>query len=103
MHVSSGRSSFFWLSFALFACLILTPLADGNTPTTNIRGPLQSRFCFVGWKQWRLAGTRLHQLEPAAAIRGPHHGDVDSDAIEPDDVLHYRLPIHVPFVAHFLW
>jgi len=64
-------------------------------------GPLQSRFCFVGWKQWRLAGTRLHQLEPAAAIRGPHHGDVDSDAIEPDDVLHYRLPIYVPFVAHF--
>jgi hypothetical protein len=31
--------------------------------------------------------VELHQLEPAVAVRGPQHCDVDSDAIEPDDAV----------------
>ena len=30
----------------------------------------------------------LAQLEPAVAVRGPHHRDVASDAVEPDDAVH---------------
>ena len=30
----------------------------------------------------------LRQLEPAVAVRGPQHGDVASDAVEPDDAVH---------------
>src|SRR5215216_8195618 len=30
----------------------------------------------------------LRQLKPAVAVRGPHHRDVDSDAVEPDDTVH---------------
>jgi hypothetical protein len=31
--------------------------------------------------------VELHQLKPAVAVRGPHHCDVDSDAVEPDDAV----------------
>src|SRR3954451_5354681 len=30
------------------------------------------------------------QLAPAVAVRGPHHGDVGTDAIEPDGAVHRR-------------
>src|SRR3712207_6520336 len=30
----------------------------------------------------------LRQLKPAVAVRGPHHRDVDSYAVEPDDTVH---------------
>ena len=32
--------------------------------------------------------VELRQLNPAVAVRGPHHCDVDSDAVEPDDAVH---------------
>src|SRR5207244_4157666 len=32
--------------------------------------------------------VELRQLKPAVAVRGPHHWDVDSDAVEPDDAVH---------------
>jgi hypothetical protein len=28
------------------------------------------------------------QLNPAVAVRGPHHGDVGTDVVEPDDAAH---------------
>src|SRR5918995_2092924 len=31
--------------------------------------------------------VELVQLEPPVAVRGPHHGDVASDAVEPDDAV----------------
>src|SRR5918992_280365 len=30
------------------------------------------------------------QLNPAVAVRGPHHGDVGTDVFEPDDLAHPR-------------
>jgi hypothetical protein len=30
----------------------------------------------------------LRQLNPAVAVRGPHHGDVGTDVVEPDDAVH---------------
>jgi hypothetical protein len=32
--------------------------------------------------------VELRQLKSAMAVRGPHHCDVDSDAVEPDDAVH---------------
>jgi hypothetical protein len=34
----------------------------------------------------------LRQLKPAVAVRGPHHRDVDSDAVEPDDTVQVSAP-----------
>src|SRR5437763_3856788 len=32
--------------------------------------------------------VELRPLEPAVAVRGPHHGDVGTDVVEPDDAVH---------------
>ena len=32
--------------------------------------------------------VKPRQLDPAVAVRGPQHGDVLSDAVEPDDTFH---------------
>src|SRR3712207_6334268 len=32
--------------------------------------------------------VELRQLNPAVAVRGPHHGDVGADVVEPDDAVH---------------
>ena len=32
--------------------------------------------------------VELRQLKPAVAVRGPHHGDIGADAVEPDDAVH---------------
>ena len=32
--------------------------------------------------------VELRQLDPAVAVRGLHHCDVDSDVVEPDDAVH---------------
>src|SRR5213593_1959214 len=46
----------------------------------------------------------LRQLEPAVAVRGPHHRDVDSHALEPVDTVYRRsldrrlaLKLHTKF------
>ena len=36
----------------------------------------------------RLRRVELVQLEPPVTVRGPHHCDVASDAVEPDDAVH---------------
>jgi hypothetical protein len=36
----------------------------------------------------RRRGVELRQLDPAVAVRGAHHGDVATDAVEPDDLVH---------------
>ncbi len=30
----------------------------------------------------------LRQLEPAVAVRGPHHCDIDPDIVQPGDAVH---------------
>src|SRR5205823_6294448 len=32
--------------------------------------------------------VELRQLNPAVAVRGPHHGDVGTNVVEPDDLIH---------------
>jgi hypothetical protein len=32
--------------------------------------------------------VEFRQLKPAVAVRGPHHGDVGTDVVEPDDPVH---------------
>ena len=34
--------------------------------------------------------VELRQLNPAVAVRGPHHDDVGTDVVEPDDAVHPR-------------
>src|SRR5436190_19299730 len=34
--------------------------------------------------------VELRQLDPAVAVRGPHHREVGTDAVEPDDAVHPR-------------
>src|SRR6188474_1330559 len=34
---------------------------------------------------YRRRRVELRQLNPAVAVRGPHHGDVGTDVVEPDD------------------
>src|SRR5919205_950979 len=34
--------------------------------------------------------VKPRQLDPALAVRGPHHGDVGTDAVEPDGAVHPR-------------
>src|SRR5213595_104879 len=34
--------------------------------------------------------VELRELNPAVAVRGPHHGDVGTDVVEPDDAVHPR-------------
>src|SRR5216110_3677321 len=40
----------------------------------------------LGSDRWRR--VELRQLNPAVAVRGPHHGDVGTDVVEPDDAVH---------------
>src|SRR6195256_1516283 len=41
------------------------------------------------------------QLNPAVAVRGPHHGDVGTDVVEPDGLVHPRpLDSRLPFQLH---
>ena len=43
----------------------------------------------------------LRQLDPAVAVRGPHHGDVGTDVVEPDDAVHPRpLDRRLAFQLH---
>src|SRR5437764_4640542 len=48
--------------------------------------------------------VELRQLNPAVAVRGPHHGDVGTDVVEPDDAVHQtpldrRLAFQLPYRA----
>src|SRR3954454_17707315 len=42
----------------------------------------------LGSDRWRR--VELRQLNPAVAVRGPHHREVGTDAIEPDRAVHRR-------------
>src|SRR2546430_9339849 len=45
--------------------------------------------------------VELRQLNPAVAVRGPHHGDVGTDVVEPDDAVHPRpLDRRLAFQLH---
>src|SRR5437764_695188 len=45
--------------------------------------------------------VELRQLKPAVAVRGPHHGDVGTDVVEPDGAVHPRpLDLRLAFQLH---
>src|SRR5207247_4137616 len=45
--------------------------------------------------------VELRQLKSAVAVRGPHHGDVGTDVVEPDDAVHpTRLDRRLAFQLH---
>jgi len=46
------------------------------------------RRCVCRLSAGRRRRVELRQLESAVAVRGPHHCDVDSDVVEPDDAVH---------------
>src|SRR5215469_5340632 len=48
------------------------------------------RRCVFRLSADRRRPVELHQLKPAMAVRGPHHYDVDSDTVEPDDPVRPR-------------
>src|SRR3712207_6479446 len=49
----------------------------------------------------RRRGVELRQLYPAVAVRGPHHGDVGTHAVEPDGAVHRRtLDLRLAFQLH---
>src|SRR5262245_50188994 len=55
--------------------------------------------CVLRFGADRLRPLKLRQLEPAVAVRGPHHDDVGSDALQPEDAVHpgpldRRLALH---------
>src|SRR5215218_7613687 len=45
--------------------------------------------------------VELRQLDPAVAVRGPHHGDVGTDVVETDGPIHRRpLNLRLAFQLH---
>src|SRR5688500_19104570 len=45
--------------------------------------------------------VELRQLNPAVAVRGPHHGDVGTDVVEPDDLARpWSLDLRLAFQFH---
>src|SRR5687767_4156931 len=45
--------------------------------------------------------VELRQLNPAVAVRGPHHGDVGADVVEPDDAARPRpFDLRLAFQLH---
>ena len=74
--------------------------------TANMMRRMPSVFAgaFLRLSADRPRRAELHQLEPAVAMRGAHHGDVDADVVEPDDSVHPRsrdwhlaLQLHAKF------
>jgi hypothetical protein len=74
-----------------FGSMLLQPandvvdVVDGEHDATDAQ---RVRRCVCRLRVDSRWPMELHQLEPAVAVRGPHHCDVDSDAIEPDDAVH---------------
>src|SRR5215208_3709445 len=83
--------------------LVLRDLADelgtvaaqaGNDVVDVVDGEHDAAYAQrVHRRAFRLGSDRrrrveLRQLEPAVAVRGPHHGDVGTDVVEPDDAVH---------------
>jgi hypothetical protein len=57
---------------------------DGKHDATYAPACSPARFPFSADRRRRV---ELRQLNPAVAVWGPHHCDVDSDVVEPDDTV----------------
>ena len=65
----------------------------GATYAQRVRG------CVFRLSADRRGTVELHQLKPAVAVLGPHHGDFDADAVKPHDAVRptsLGLPSQVP-------
>src|SRR6478752_3343258 len=56
--------------------------------TANMMRRMPSAFAGAFFGSARRRRVELRKLDPAVAVRGPHHGDVGTDAIEPDGAVH---------------
>ena len=56
-----------------------------------LRSPSVFPGAFSGSALTAVGVWNFVRLKPAVAVRGPHHRDVDSDAVEPDDTVHSNL------------
>src|SRR5919204_3722704 len=59
-----------------------------STANMMLRMPSVFAGAFFGSALAALGLWNFRQLKPAVAVRGPHHCDVDSDSVEPDDAVH---------------
>src|SRR5213594_915309 len=64
-----------------------------TTSSMSSTANMMRRMQRVRRRAFRLGSDRrrrveLRQLNPAVAVRGPHHGDVGTDVVEPDDAVH---------------
>src|SRR3954452_1811728 len=98
------------------AVLVLRDLADqfgtvpaqaGNDVVDVLDGEHDAAYAQrVRRRAFRLGSDRrrsveLRQLNTAVAIRGPHHGDVGTDAVEPDGAVDPRpLDLRLAFELH---
>src|SRR5207245_9297215 len=96
--------------------LVLRDLADefgtvaaqaGNDVVAGVDSEPDAAYAQrVRRRAFRLGSDRrrrveLRQLNPAVAVRGPHHGDVGTDVVEPDDAVHPRsLDRRLAFQLH---
>src|SRR5947208_17088545 len=60
-------------------------VVDGEHDATDAQRVHRCVFWLSPDRRWRV---ELVQLKPPVAVRGPHHCDVASDAVEPDDAVH---------------
>jgi hypothetical protein len=71
---------------------------DGEHDAAHAQRVRRRGFRLRSDRRWRV---ELRQLHPAVAVRGPHHGDVGTDALEPDDAVHRRsLDRRLAFQLH---
>jgi hypothetical protein len=59
-----------------------------STANMMLRSPSVFPGAFSGSALTAVGVWNFVRLKPAVAVRGPHHRDVDSDAVEPDDTVH---------------
>src|SRR6476646_1688034 len=60
-------------------------VVDGEHDAAYAQRVRRRAFRLGSDRRWRV---ELRQLNPAVAVRGPHHGDVGTDVVEPDDAVH---------------
>jgi hypothetical protein len=48
------------------------------------------RGCVLRFTADRGRPLELHQLKPAVSVRGPHHCEIRSDVLQPDEAVHHR-------------
>ena len=73
-------------------------VVDGEHDATYAQ---RVRRCVFRLTSDRRRRVELRQLDPPVAVRGPHHSDVDLDALEPAEAVHPgAFDRHLAFTRH---